>query len=218
LLKRPITYTNPFTDEEVTETHYFHISKADLMEMEVEEHKDRYTSKDGRDLTGMEAKLQRIVDSEDGKAIMREFKDIIRRSYGKKDGDRFIRNQAIWEEFSSSEAYSQLLFELLTQGDSAAQFIAGVIPGNLEQIAAEVRAQATREGDAPTATSPAPAPAPVGAEDPGAEQAAGQKELRQNEIKNATAENPVLLTRDELVAMGDDEFRSGLAEGRYKLS
>jgi hypothetical protein len=218
LLKKQITYTNPFTEKEVTETHYFHISKADLMEMEVEEHKDRYTSKDGRDLTGMEAKLQRIVDSEDGKAIMREFKDIIRRSYGKKDGDRFIRNQAIWEEFSSSEAYSQLLFELLTQGDSAAQFIAGVIPGNLEQIAAEVRAQATREGDAPTATSPAPAPAPVGAEDPGAEQAAGQKELRQNEIKNATAENPVLLTREELVAMGDDEFRSGLAEGRYKLS
>ncbi len=218
MLKRPITYTNPFTNEEVTETHYFHISKADLMEMEVEEHKDRYTSKDGRDLTGMEAKLQRIVDSEDGKAIMREFKDIIRRSYGKKDGDKFIRNQAIWEEFSSTEAYSQLLFELLTQGDSAAQFIAGVIPGNLEQIAAEVRAQAAREGDAPTATSPAPASAPVAPEDPGAEQAAGQKELRQNEIQNATAENPVTLTREELATMDDAQFRSGLAEGRYKLS
>ncbi|MGG6494729.1 UNVERIFIED_CONTAM: hypothetical protein NY603_17485, partial [Bacteroidetes bacterium 56_B9] len=84
MLKKTITFENPFTGASVTEDHYFHISKADLLEMEMEEHKDEYKTKSGETVTGMQAKLQRIVDSEDGKAIMAEFKDIIRRSYGKK--------------------------------------------------------------------------------------------------------------------------------------
>jgi hypothetical protein len=50
MLKKRITFTNPFTDQEVTEEHYFHISKADLVEMEMEEHSARYM-KDGEELT-----------------------------------------------------------------------------------------------------------------------------------------------------------------------
>ena len=103
MLKKTITYTNPFTEKEVTEEHYFHISKADLVEMEMEEHGAKYM-KDGNELTGMQAKLQKIIDSEDGKAIMTEFKDIIRRSYGKKDGDRFLKSKDIWEDFAATEA------------------------------------------------------------------------------------------------------------------
>jgi hypothetical protein len=38
LVKKTITYMNPFTEKMVTEEHYFHISKADLVEMEMEEH------------------------------------------------------------------------------------------------------------------------------------------------------------------------------------
>src|SRR3954471_18252882 len=136
MLKKVIKYTNPFTDQEVTEEHYFHISKADLVEMEMEENKATYT-KDGETLTGMQAKLQQIVDSEDGKAIMAEFKDIIRRAYGKKDGDRFLKSTEIWSNFAASEAYSQLLFEICTQADVAADFINGIIPKNMEQIASD---------------------------------------------------------------------------------
>src|SRR4051794_21688682 len=116
----------------MTEEHYFHISKSDLVEMEMEENKASYINKDGETLTGMQAKLQQIVDSEDGKAIMAEFKDIIRRSYGKKDGDRFLKSKEIWEEFAATEAYSQLLFEICTQADVAADFINGIIPKNMD--------------------------------------------------------------------------------------
>jgi hypothetical protein len=117
LLKRDITYENPFTGGQVTETHYFHISKTDLVEMELEEHGNTYV-KDGEELTGMQAKLQRIVDSEDGKAIMAEFKDIIRRAYGRKEGERFRKSQEIWDDFAASEAFSQLLWELCTQAEA----------------------------------------------------------------------------------------------------
>jgi hypothetical protein len=145
LIERKITYTNPFTDEEVTETHYFHISKADLVEMEMEEHNAAYRAKNGQELTGMQAKLQRIIDSEDGKAIMFEFKDMIRRAYGIRDGNSFRKSAEIWDQFSSTEAFSQLLFELCTNAQKGAEFFNGVVPGNLEQIAAEVRAIAEKQ-------------------------------------------------------------------------
>jgi hypothetical protein len=69
MLKKIITYTNPFTDQEVSEEHYFHISKADLVEMEV--------SKEG----GMQAYIQRVIASEDGKQIIEVFKDLLQKSH-----------------------------------------------------------------------------------------------------------------------------------------
>jgi hypothetical protein len=202
LLKRTITYENPFTEQEVSEEYYFHISKADLVEMEMEEHSDRYM-KDGEELTGMQAKLQRIVDSEDGKAIMREFKDIIRRAYGKKDGDRFVKSAENWKEFEGSEAFSQLLFELCTQADAAAEFINAVVPGNLEKVAAEIRDQ-TKSAAKPSARKPA------------AKKKAGNQTLAEK-IAGATAENPLVLTQAELVEIDSDELKSGIATGRLKL-
>lgn len=201
MLKKTITYTNPFTEKEVTEEHYFHISKADLVEMEMEEHGSKYM-KDGNELTGMQAKLQKIIDSEDGKAIMTEFKDIIRRSYGKKDGDRFLKSKDIWEDFAATEAYSQLLWELCTNGEAAGDFMNGIVPGNLEQVAAEVREQAVKQqaeknpGE-PQTNGNLPEPDPTGLTD---------------------EDTPRVLTQAEVVEMDSDELKSGLATGRYKLS
>ena len=211
MLKKTIIYTNPFTEKEVTEEHYFHISKSDLVEMEMEEHGSKY-EKDGKELTGMQAKLQRVIDSEDGKAIMTEFKDIIRRAYGKKDGDRFLKSAAIWEDFSATEAFSQLLWELCTNADEAAEFMNGIVPGNLEEIAAEVRAQAVKEETAEQTTTPeqqleSVEPLPDSAE-----------KSWEQVLQAATPENPVTLTRIDLAKMNDSDLRSGLAEGRYKLS
>jgi hypothetical protein len=196
LLKKVITYTNPFTNQEVTEEHYFHISKADLVEMEMEESKSAYTDKEGNQLTGMQAKLQQIVDSEDGKAIMVEFKDIIRRSYGKKEGDRFLKSKEIWEQFAATEAYSQLIFEVCTDASASAEFINGIIPSNLEKIAEEVRAQVEK-----TEASISP------------------KANMAVEAKQPTMTNPGrILTQADVEEMDAAELKSGLASGKYKLS
>lgn len=190
MLRKSITYTNPFTDQEVTETHYFHISKADLVEMEMEENKATYTNEDGETVTGMQAKLQQIVDSKDGRAIMTEFKDIIRRSYGRKEGERFVKSTQIWEEFASTEAYSQLLWELCTDAAASSAFINGIIPKNLEQVAAEVKPQQT------------PNPLGKAPEDP------------TGLTKNDT---PRVLSQKEMREMDSTELQSGLASGKYKL-
>jgi hypothetical protein len=203
LLRRSITYTNPFTDEEVTEEHFFHISKADLVQMEMEEHGATYTDKEGKQLSGMQARLQKIVDSNDGKAIIAEIKDFIRRSYGRKEGDRFVKTQAYWDDFASTEAFSQLLFELCTDPAASAEFLTKIIPSNLDQIAAEIRQKAEQTAAAQTApaqTNGAPAPELVSA--PAEPADAGAR----------------VLSKQEIIDMDDDELRSGLATGRYKLS
>jgi len=165
----------------------------------MEEHNVTYV-KDGETLTGMQAKLQRIVDSNDGKAIIDEFKDIIRRSYGRKDGDRFLKSKLIWEDFASSEAFSQLLFELCTDPGAAAEFINGVVPNNLDQIADEIRARAAET----TATV----------------QETVTPEANGDAPKVETSDKPTsrVLTNAEIVEMDADELKSGLATGRYKLS
>jgi len=201
LLKKTIVYENPFTQQEVTEEHYFHISKADLVQMEMEEHGTKYES-EGKTLTGMQAKLQRIVDAQDGKAIMEEMRDIIRRSYGKKEGDRFIKNQAIWDDFSSTEAYSQLIFDLCTSAEAAAEFMNGIIPHNLDKIAAEVRAIAEKQAK----------------DGPSSEEAAVEAAFANGDTVTPAVTEPRVITVAEMGDMDAEDLKAGLADGRYKLS
>lgn len=143
MLKKSITYMDPFTEEEVTEEHYFHLSQAEIVELEM--------SVEG----GLHASLQRIIDTRDGKEIMREFKRIILISYGKRspDGKHFIKNDRIREEFESSEAYSSLFMELVLNADKAAEFSRGLLPANLQE-------EAMRLTQAELSAVPDPAPEP----------------------------------------------------------
>jgi hypothetical protein len=135
LLKKTITYED-FNGETTSEELFFHLSKAELVELEM--------SHEG----GLSASLQKIVDSQDGKAIIAEFKSIILNSYGKRseDGRRFIKNQTMRDEFESSEAYSTLFMELVTDTDAAIEFINGVIPKGMAE-------EAERVSQAPTLTA-----------------------------------------------------------------
>jgi hypothetical protein len=134
VLKKTITYED-FNGETVSEDFFFHLSKAELVELEM--------SHEG----GLSEALQRIVEAEDAKSIIKEFKNIILGSYGKKspDGRRFIKNQELRDEFESSEAYSTLFMELVTDADAAAEFVNGVIPKGLAEEAAKVAARNTED-------------------------------------------------------------------------
>jgi len=127
VLKKTIKYKD-FNDEEVEEDFYFHLSKAELVELEM--------SHEG----GLSEALQKIVEAEDTKSIIAEFKKIILGAYGQKspDGRRFIKNQQLRDEFESSEAYSELFMELVTDTDAAIEFVNGIVPQGLADEAAKV--------------------------------------------------------------------------------
>ena len=117
MLKNTFTYTD-YNGVERTETHYFNLSKAELVDMEA--------TTPG----SLSEKLKRIVDGADGPEIMKFFKERIFRSYGIKsdDGRRFIKSAEISEAFSQTEAYVQLYMELVTNPEAAADFANGIIP------------------------------------------------------------------------------------------
>lgn len=175
MLKKTITYED-FDGNTVTEDHFFHLTKADLIEMEM--------SQKG----GMHDYLQKIVESEDGKAIISTFKELILTSYGKKseDGKRFIKNPELRDEFQSSEAYSSLFMELCTDTDSASEFCLGIVPAGMDEEIAKLKASQNNE---PSTTS--------------------RNVFETNE--------PRLLTSKEVTEMDTEDLKSGLAEGRYRL-
>jgi hypothetical protein len=119
MIKQDITYTD-FNDVERTEEFWFHLDKADLLELQA--------MRKG----GLRAYMQEIVESDDNEKILETFKMLILRSIGKRseDGRQFIRNDEIRDEFRNTNAY---LFSLANDASSGAEFISGILPANLEK-------------------------------------------------------------------------------------
>ena len=117
MLKKTITYTD-YNGLERIEDFYFNLNKAELTEMELS-HKG-----------GLTTMIDRIVKSQDGNEIVKLFKDLVLRAYGVKsdDGKRFIKTQELRDEFSQTEAYSELFMELAQDADAAAKFVNGITP------------------------------------------------------------------------------------------
>lgn len=121
MIKKTITFFD-FDDNQVVEDHYFHLSMKELTELEV-----------GQEV-GMYDRLQIMLENGNGAQIMQEFEQLIRMSYGERvDGSasKFHKNPERAEEFMTSLAYDALLSDLLTNPQSCANFIIGVVPRDL---------------------------------------------------------------------------------------
>lgn len=116
MLKKKITYKD-FNGVERTEEFCFHLTEAELMQMELET--------DG----GFKGLLQRIIDAKDSIKMVKIFKEIIDRSYGvlSEDGKYFTKNENELEKFKATQAYSDLYMSLLND-EEAAKFIKAVAP------------------------------------------------------------------------------------------
>lgn len=127
MLKKTMTYTD-FNGETRKEDFFFNLTRAEVTELEL--------STDG----GLSDKIKRITEAKDVPEIMRVFKDLILKSYGVKspDGKRFIKSPELSEEFSQTEAYSDLFMELAQNSDSAAAFVNGIMPQNIQTSSASL--------------------------------------------------------------------------------
>ena len=131
MIKKTITYVD-FNGNERTEDHYFNLNKAELMRMEM--------GVKG----GMTEMLNRMIAAQDAPALIEVFEELIRKSYGVKtpDGKGFVKRQEDYEAFVSTEAYSELFMELISNPEASAEFFNGVIPANLaKQVEEEMAKQ-----------------------------------------------------------------------------
>ena len=117
MLKKTITFTD-YNGNSRTEDFYFNLTKAEITEMEM------------GTTGGMAEMIKRIVAAQDAPAIIKIFKKLILKAYGVKspDGRRFIKSKELSEEFSQTEAYSELFMELAQDAEKAAEFVNGIVP------------------------------------------------------------------------------------------
>lgn len=136
MLVKTIKYED-YNGNQLEEKFYFNLSRAELVEM--------YHSVKG----GLETYLTRIIESHSNPEIMDFFKEIILKAVGRKsdDGKRFIKNQEIRDEFEQSEAYSELLWELISDANAAANFINSLFPKNFEEEVKKLERKITENTD-----------------------------------------------------------------------
>ena len=114
---KSITYTD-YDDEERTENFCFNLSKAEIAEMQL--------SSTG----GLDQMIKEIIAAKDNAKLVQLFKGLVLKAYGVKspDGRRFIKSDELREEFSQTEAYSELFMELVSDAEAAADFINKITP------------------------------------------------------------------------------------------
>lgn len=124
MLKETIEYEN-FDNEKVVEDFYFNLNKAELAEMKL-------IYKDGFDEF-----INKLVEADEVAKVLAIFREIIGKTYGQRsaDGRNFRKSEKITEEFMGSNAYGELFIKFVSQEGFAAKFIAGVIPGSLQEKA-----------------------------------------------------------------------------------
>lgn len=136
MIKWTVKYKDPFGEEDddeiIEEDLYFNYSRAELIKMEMSTG------------FGLAERLLNIGKIKDRTEMFNTFHNIIVGAYGVRSekGRRFIKNDQVREDFLSSEAYSALLMELLTDTDKMSNFINGIIPRNLEDDIKTVGLQA----------------------------------------------------------------------------
>lgn len=126
-------------NNEVEEIWYFNLSVAEMAKM--------HLTADGDVVTH----LTSIMKSGNGSKIIAAFEDLVRRSVGKRsDSQKFIKSEAIADEFMGSDAYAQFFMELVTNGNAGADFVNGIMPADLAKQAAAIQAKQQPQGVTPT--------------------------------------------------------------------
>ena len=124
MIKKTAVYTD-FNGNERTEDCYFHFSEPEILELE--------TSTEGGFFTKT---VNDIINAKDGLKLSILMKDLMLKAYGIKtpDGKRFIKSEEISKEFSQTQAFSTLFMELITNEQSAADFVNVLVPSSFAKI------------------------------------------------------------------------------------
>lgn len=120
MIKKTIEYTD-FNDIAHEEDFYFNFTKDELIQLGV-----KYPG-------GLEAKIDRLIKTENTQEIYDIFRTIVLESYGEKseDGKRFIKSEEMAKAFSQTNAFSELIMSLVNDAEYAAKFMEGLLPKDL---------------------------------------------------------------------------------------
>lgn len=127
MLKKTITYED-YNGEMRTEDFYFSLNQAEILKTEL------------KTPGGFKGFVEKMVQTKDFKSMVELLDDLISKSYGKKsdDGRKFEKSPEISKDFMETEAYVQLVLELLSgDEEKISAFIEGILP---QKLVAEAKA------------------------------------------------------------------------------
>lgn len=133
MIKRNVTYKD-FNDQEITEDVYFNLTEAEVIELNIRDD------------------LEAVGKSGNPNLIMDTFKRLLKAAYGVRTqgGSKFVKTQDAWDEFISSEAYSNIFMEMVTDSEYASAFVSELIPKKMGERADAYKAAAEARGSALT--------------------------------------------------------------------
>lgn len=116
MIKKTINFVD-YNGVAQSKQYYFHLTATDVIKM---------TAKYGMDLIPY---FEKILEEEDHMKIVETFEDLILSAVGirTKDGANFVKNRQIREDFEYSQAYAELFVELMTNPDSAKEFMTNLV-------------------------------------------------------------------------------------------
>lgn len=122
MLKKSITYKN-YDEESVTEDFWFHLTKAELVELRMSKGE------------GFDAVLAKMAATNDMAAMLPLFREVIALTVGERDEvrKRFVKSKEYTDNFMYSEAYSELFVEFMTDPSAFVTFINSVVPKELAE-------------------------------------------------------------------------------------
>jgi hypothetical protein len=184
MLKKTMTYAD-IDGNPITKDFYFNMTKAELLKLEFSED------------AGFSKKIERIQKpNAKGGEILETFDDILRHSFGVRRGDEFVKPAGAFEEFQTTEAYSDLLFEIATDAVKAANFTNAVMPASLlAEVQDEIKKQQL-QGMSPAGVV--------------VDEARQIQDVTPYEVSVHAEPNPMNMTEAELLAsLGAEERRTG---------
>jgi hypothetical protein len=121
MLKKDITFTD-FDGEVKTQTHYFNLTKAECVELQ--------TSVDTEG--GFADSMFAAVEEASRSQMIAIFKDLIARAYGvRTPNGGFVKSEEQTKAFLTTEAYSALFMEIITDEKKSIEFFRGIMPADL---------------------------------------------------------------------------------------
>lgn len=120
MLKKTVTYTD-YDGNQRTEDFYFNISKAELIKL------------NSTTVGGFENLIHQITNSPNPEKLFEIFAYIVELAYGEKspDGRRLIKTQEAKDNFTQTQAYSDIFTELATDEEAALAFIKAILPPDI---------------------------------------------------------------------------------------
>ena len=122
MLKKTIKYTD-YDGNVREEDFYFNLNKSEIAQLEL--------SIPG----GITNKITEIAKKQDIPQMLKFFKLFIEKSYGEKsdDGKYFRKSAERFADFESTEAFNQLMLELIESPDATVKFFMGIFPEDMQK-------------------------------------------------------------------------------------